>query len=164
MITLQPISEVNFDAVLELKASEKFVAPNSYSLAQAYCSLLNTINEGEPPRMPYAILNDEIVIGFLMTTWFELDEEDDEEPIFDGDYFWITRFMIDEKHQGKGYGKAAVAELLKLYRAKPQGYEANYVYLSCVPENHVATKMYERCGFKKTGQVLDDEVIMRLIL
>jgi len=162
MIKLQPISEENFDQVLELKASEKFVASNSYSLAQAYLSLLDTIATGELPRLPYAILNDETVIGFVML-WF-CPLEDDDDPAFKGDYFWITRFMIDEKEQGKGYGKAAMAVLLDMFRAKLNGHEAKYVYLSYEPSNHVAAKLYESCGFTETGLEMGGEVVVELVL
>ena len=161
MIKLQPISEDNIEAVLELKAATEFVAPNSYSLAQAYCSLLEHIKNGEPPRMPYAILNGDTVIGFAMMT-FTIEDGEDEELVFDGDYFWISRFMIDESHQGKGYGKEAMASLIDLVKTNPMGYEAKYIYLSYEPGNIIAEKMYTSLGFKKSGQFLESEAITRL--
>ena len=38
--------------------------------------------------------------------------ENGEDVFSDGDIYWIGRLMIDEKRQGKGYGKAAMAKRL----------------------------------------------------
>ena len=45
MISLQHITEDNFEDVLELKAQEEFVAPNSYSLAEAYNGLRKAVRK-----------------------------------------------------------------------------------------------------------------------
>ena len=164
MITLQPITEDNIEDVLELRASEDFVAPNSYSLAEAYCDLKEAIENGEQYKqhrysIPYAIANDETIVGFL-----KMGYEDGEDINAGGDIYWLGRFMIDEKHQGKGYGKAAMAVFIDLVKSKPHGYEVKYIYTSVVPNNLVAAKLYERVGFVKTGAQLDGEDLMRLVL
>jgi len=161
MITLQPISEDNFEDVLELTASEDFVASNSYSLAEAYCSLKDAIDEDELHlcERPFAILHDETVVGFTMMSF-----EDGEDVNSDGDIFWISRLMIDENHQGKGYGKAATSQLIDLIKTNPDGCEAKFVYTAYVPDNHVAAKTYASLGFEKTGQILDGEEVVMLAL
>ena len=161
MITLQPITEDNFEDVLKLQALEDFVAPNSYSLAEAYCSLKYFADKNEPylAEIPFAIVHGETVVGFTMVAF-----EDGEDVNSNSEIYWMSRFMIDENHQGKGYGKAAVTALINFIKTNPHGCEVKYFYTAVVPNNHIATKLYERMGFVKTGQVLGGEDVMRLIL
>jgi len=161
MIRLQPVSEGNFIEVLELKASEDLVAPNRESLAEAYLSLKEAIDENELhyAEMPFAILHDRTVVGFAMVCF-----EDGEDVNSDGEIFWLSRFMIDESHQGKGYGKAALVLLLDFAKTKPTGIEAKYAYTSYSPGNEGAAKTYASIGFKETGQIFEGEVVVRLKL
>ena len=164
MITLQPIAEENFEEVLELKASEEFVATNAYSLAEAYCDLKVAIENGEQYQkhqysIPFAIVDDETAVGFLMIGY-----EDGEDINAGSDIYWLGRFMIDEKHQGKGYGKAAMKLVIDYVKSKPHGYDVKYIFTSVVPNNDVATKLYERMGFIKTGEQFYGEDLMLLVL
>jgi len=162
MITLQPITEDNVFDVLELRASEELVAPNSESLAEAYCSLQEVMNGELPSKyalMPFAITLGETIVGFTM-----IGLEDGEDVSADGEIYWMSRFMIDEQHQGKGYGKAAMVLLVNLVKAWPHGHEVRYFYTSVVPHGHIATKTYAGVGFEKTGQELGGEDVMRMIL
>jgi len=164
MITLQPITEENFEDVLDLKADEAFVAPNSYSLSEAYCDLKEAIENGEQYKkhcysIPYAIAKDETIVGFL-----KIGYEDGEDINAGSDIYWLGRFMIDEKHQNKGYGKEAMRVLIDLIKSKPHGYAVKYFYTSVVPNNNVAAKLYESVGFAKTGKQLDGEDLMCLVL
>jgi len=161
MVILQPITEENFEEVLALKASEDLVAPNHESLAEAYISLKEAVDEGEPhlAEIPFAIVHDETVVGFAMVCF-----EDGEDVNSDGDIFWLSRLMIDEAHQRKGYGKAAMALLLDFARSKPNGCEPKYAYTSYAPENQGASKTYASLGYEKTGQMLHSEEVVRLIL
>src|SRR5579863_5962265 len=87
-ISLRPVTAENWNAVAKLEVSEDqrdFVAPNSYSLAQAAY---------EPGLTPVAIYDDETLVGFAMYT---------HEP-WQGE-FGIVRMMIDRRYQGKGYGR-----------------------------------------------------------
>jgi diamine N-acetyltransferase len=78
--------------------------------------------------------------------------------------------MIDERYQGRGYASAALTRLIG--RARAQGADA--LYLSYVPGNAVAEKLYSSLGFLPTGETLrgeaaeldhePDEIIMRLSL
>jgi len=164
MITLQPITEENFEDVLELKASEEFVATNAYSMAEAYCALKVAIENGEQYQkhqysIPFAIVNDETAVGFLMIGY-----EDGEDINAGSDIYWLGRFMIDEDHQGKGDGKAAMELVIDYVKSKPHGYDVKYIFTSVVPNNDVATKLYERMGFVKTGEQFYGEDLMRLVL
>jgi len=70
----------------------------------------------------------------------------------------IWQFMIDEKHQGKGYGRAAVKALIDHFKSSPAYDE---LFVAAFPENQAAVKLYESCGFALTGEILDDgEVVL----
>lgn len=152
MITLRKITYDNFIECINLEPMEeqkKFVARNIYSLAEAYIALAN----GYCIPMPYAIYNDETMVGFLMLSYEQADEEDED----DETVYKIWRLMIDKKHQGMGYGKKAVEKALELIRTFPHD-EAELIVLSYEPENEAARQLYASFGFKETGEMNDDEV------
>jgi diamine N-acetyltransferase len=84
---------------------------------------------------------------------FGLDTEDNR--------YYLGRLMIDEKFQGKGFGKAAtlavIEELKKVEDCKE-------IYLSFVPENTNAEKLYKSVGFEQTGEISEGEVVMRYVI
>jgi len=167
MVTLQSISENNYEDVLKLKASEDLVSPNWHSLSEAYVSLKKAVDENKPyiAYMPFAILHDDIVVGFAMINF-------DDSDYFEsgGNFFWLSRLMIDEKHQRKGYGTAAMKLLIEFIKTKPNGCQAKHLYTSYGSNNPSVTsiegtaKTYAGLGFVKTGQMLGDEEVVRLIL
>ncbi|MDP3180144.1 MAG: GNAT family protein, partial [Spirochaetaceae bacterium] len=61
-------------------------------------------------------------------------------------------FMIDQRHQGKGYGTAALGLLERIARAEPGIVRLK---LSTSPENTNGIKIYTKFGFVDTG-ILDD--------
>ena len=112
MIELRKITHDNWRQVLKLKLAEgqeNFVASNIYSLAEAYVGITNQ----EKPPMPFAIYNSEELIGFAMMEYEEIDED---EMLFmeygDKAVYCFFRFMLDEKHQGKGLGRQAIEKIL----------------------------------------------------
>ena len=145
-ILLKEVNNDNWFDCVKLKVAEyqsKFVASNSFSLAQS---------KYEPDCMPFCIYDNDTMIGFIM---FSLDRDDDDLK----DTLWICRFMIDEKFQGKGYGKASMVKILEYVK---NNYDFNEVYLSEVPENFVAKGLYKSFGFEFTGEVEDGEEVMVL--
>ena len=61
----------------------------------------------------------------------------------------LIHFMIDERFQGRGYGKAAiVAVAAEMFRH----FGVGEIYLSVDPENSRARRVYETAGFFATGQ------------
>ena len=58
---------------------------------------------------------------------------------------WIDRIMIDEKYQGKGYGKIAMMKLINIVSKE---YGVNVIYLSVTEENRTAYNLYESIGFE----------------
>ena len=145
MIRLELVSENTFFPVLRLKVSteqEKYVSSNLVSLAQAWLYY--------DKAKPYAIMDDDTVVGFLMLDW-------DEEERTVG----IWRFMIGADYQGKGYGRAALTQAINMIRDTGK---FDMVYLGYVPGNEVAEKLYYSLGFKDSNERDGDEIILKLSL
>jgi len=158
MITLQIVTSKNCFAIFDLKADEKHVAANQRSMAEAYAYYAE---HGFGP-IAYGIYNDEMPVGFIMAVISgpQLGDED----LSDGKpYYYLWRMMIDNDHQSKGYGRAALHLLLQEIKKFPQG-KADKMFTSVVPGNTAATRLYESFGFEKTGEVLDGEEVMELVL
>jgi diamine N-acetyltransferase len=144
-ISLREITPENFSEVINLDVAEDqqgFVASNVKSIAQAKIY---------PTAVPLAVYNDEELVGFVM---YAFDTDDKK--------YYLVRLMIDEKHQGKGYGKAATLEVIQRMKEIK---DCNAIYLSFVPENKGAQNLYSSLGFEKTGETNDSgEIVMRLRL
>src|SRR5690606_10452057 len=85
------ITKDNWYKAISLRVREdqvNFVASNVVSLAQ-----LNFLEN----FMAKGIYNDDEMVGFAL---YGIDDDDHE--------YWIYRMMIDQNHQGKGYGKKAI--------------------------------------------------------
>jgi diamine N-acetyltransferase len=147
VIALRPITQANWQQVYRLTKTltdqqRRFVADNGYSMLEALY---------EPESFtPYAIYADETPVGFLMIGY---DRE--------AQQYWIDRFMIGGEYQRKGYGRDAMILALDLFKAMPN---CDAVYISFVPENHAARRLYERFGFLDTGQIEYGELVFRLPL
>lgn len=107
--------------------------------------------------MPYAIYNNDVMVGFIMLAYMEADGDNEE------NVYWVCRLMIDKAHQGKGYSKGAMKKVLDLVRTFPHG-KASEVCLSYEPENVVAKKLYTSIGFVETGVIEDGEMVAKMIL
>jgi diamine N-acetyltransferase len=73
----------------------------------------------------------------------------------------IYRFMIDRKHQGKGYGRAALSKALEETREIPG---VDRISIRYMPENPVAKPFYASFGFVEVRGDRDGEVIAVLKL
>jgi len=69
---------------------------------------------------------------------------------------FIFRLMVDEKYQGKGFGRFAMEKMLEVFRADER---ITHVGISYEPENDVARKLYAGFGFVETGEILGDETL-----
>jgi len=167
MIRLERITWGNYEDVIALKVTDdqkekKFVASNLYTLAQCYVGKTNNENEKTGPEGTFAIYHDDVLVGFSMSI-YETDDGDDEGDLFD-DKTWynILRFMIDKKHQNKGYGKQALLKLIEYLKTFPNG-EATAIISSYTPNNTVMQKIFESLGFEEVGFDDDDkENVVRL--
>lgn len=149
-IIFKDITKDNWEACVYLRVKpeqKNFVKPNYYSLAQAHY---------ENHWIAQAIYDEDTMIGFIMYGVFE-DENTTNPNQKSKKEGWICRYMIDKNFQGKGYGKAALIEIINELESKLQCHE---IGLSEVSENYVAKKLYESLGFKLTGELLDEQEVM----
>lgn len=131
-IKLRQITAENWDTAIQLKVSEdqkSFVASNLYSIAQV--QFLSDFKA-------MGVFAEEEMVGFAL---YGIDPDD-------GNY-WIYRLMIDEKSQGKGYGKAALTEVLKDIKIGNSTF-IPLVMIGYEAENHQAKKLYKNAGFVET--------------
>jgi len=144
MLSLVEIDRHNYLSILDLSVSEEqrsFVASNTYSLAQAFV---------QPECVPLALYAENKPVGFAM---YCIDESDRE--------YWIYRLMIDQRHQGRGYGRAAMLLLIDRIRSEMDE-QRHRIFISFEPENEVAKSLYESLGFVPDGRMEYGEVVYRL--
>ncbi len=142
-VNLKKVTADNWEAVVDLEigaGQENKVASTSIWLPR---------RSSIPTRAVYA---GKRIIGFLIYICRKKDKAQEAS---------IYRFMIDRKHQVKGYGHAALSKALKEIRAIPR---MNRISIRYIPENLVAKPFYTIFSFMKTGRDHDDKVIAVLKL
>ena len=151
---LEKVTLENFYDIMRLKVAkeqEDFVAPNDYSLSEAYV----VSSEGRFV-MPFGLYEGDTLVGFAMIGHNSFTNDDC--PLSYKNSYYLWRLMIGEDFQGKGYGKKAITLLLDYIRSYPDGREEACV-VSYEPSNVVAKKLYESFGFVPNGEMDDDEEI-----
>ena len=141
-VTLREIDKGNWLECIKLEIAPEqagFVSSNVFSLAQS---------KFEPQMKTMGIYAGDEMVGFIMYG-FDYD---------DGNYV-VLRLMVDARRQGKGYGRAAMLEAIRQMRMEP---DCRQVALSYAPANKVAERLYESLGFRRTGEVISGENVMRL--
>ena len=146
-ITLQPVTAANWRALIKLKVREDqnhFVASNLYSIAEAQFGFED---EGHWDFYPFGAYDGDEPVGFVMYCFN-----------FNHSRFqaFIMRLMVDDKFQGKGYGREIMRQVLDGFRADGR---IKNVGISYEPENEVARKLYASLGFIEPGEVLDEETL-----
>lgn len=138
-VTLREVTRDTVRTVCRLRVApdqERFVAPVSVSIAEAYFerehAWFRAIYAGETP------------VGFLQL-W-----DDPVEPEY---YLW--RFLIDHRYQGRGYGRGAIARLVEHVRTRPN---ASVLRVSYVPGEGSPGEFYHKLGFVDTGEIHDGEL------
>ena len=148
MVVLAPVTSVNWRDVARVRAAEhqrRWVADVTYYLClSAYDGLWRS----------YAVQDErEATVGHVM---WAVDTDDDSH--------WIGGLVIDAEHQGKGLGRAAVVALVTHWeREEPSLSGTPYAQaaLSVAPDNEGALGLYRSLGFVETGELSDDEVVLR---
>lgn len=145
MVELRKITEENFEECLNLNIAEnqkEFVSSNAHSLAQAWIYY--------DTAFPFAVYANNTMVGFIMLGYYEA-----------GGYYTLWKLMIDEKYQNKGYGRKAVRlgiEYLVNYFKVKEVYTAYYV------TNRIARNLYASVGFRETGEIVGNQIGMKLII
>ncbi|MCE2413027.1 GNAT family N-acetyltransferase [Candidatus Poribacteria bacterium] len=131
-VSLRPITPENLDECISLKVADHqtgFIASNVQSLAQAAVSTT---------YHPFGIYDADAhyqanpsMVGFVM---YELIDT----------VGFILRLMIDEKFQRRGYGRAAMIEVIRRLKLHP---EVERIATSHERKNEAAARLYESLGF-----------------
>jgi len=145
---VREVTDENVDTLLRLSVAPsqaKLVAPVAGSIAQASV---------RPPGRPLGLYDGDTPVGFLLL-WDARRDPDDP-----ADELYVWRLMIDEAHQGKGYGALAIRWTIE---------EARRLGVASVGLSHVdraghAGPFYEKLGFAYTGEVEHGERVMQLQL
>lgn len=128
-IFLRPITKANWESAAKLEVREDqrdFVVPNVWSIAES---------QFHPWTRPMAIYDGETMVGFLV---FGRDPADGE--------YWLYRFMIDRRQQGKGFGRAALDALIAHLRTLA---DCRSLTVGYQPDNIAAERLYLSAGFVK---------------
>lgn len=141
MIRFEDINEENWRYPLKVSESQKrFVASSAVLLARAYAY------RSQRSRA-FVIFNDEIPVG--MGLYYDCPELN---------AYDFSQLFIDERYQGRGYGKAATALVLESMK---QDRKFSKVVLCYIEGNDAAKNLYEKFGFAETDRD-EDEIVMEL--
>jgi diamine N-acetyltransferase len=142
-ISLREITKDNFKECIGLKVrdDQRFVAPNVYSIAQAKI---------DPAWIIKSIYADETMVGFMMYQFSYSEQE-----------LYLCRFMIDNRYQHMGYGRASL-ELLRSIALQDE--RIMRIGLSTSPANAYGIRVYTRFGFQDTGKLDHGEEVFALEL
>ena len=143
MIHLVDIDPGNWRLGLKVAESQKHYVSDSYAmLARAYAYR-------EQRSRAFVIYDDEVPVG--MGLYYDLP---------DLDCYDLSQIFIDERYQGRGYGRAATKLILD---AMKQDGKYNNVDLCYIEGNDAAKKLYESFGFVEIDRD-EDEIIMEMNL
>jgi diamine N-acetyltransferase len=151
-IELRDVTRENWQECAGLRLApeqEHFVSSNAYSLAES---------KFMPTFVPQAIYHRddatgaEMMVGFVMYGLYPEGEPPH------GNRYWIYRLMIDREHQGRGYGTAAMREVLRRLEADPACPD---VLIGYETDNPVAQKLYRDLGFAESGTAPWGEMVAR---
>lgn len=150
-LRLVEVTPDNLDAVCALDAGDGGVqvAPNQRSMAQAAVYV---------EAWPRAIEVDGALVGFLMLSDTSLRASAAPPHAY---YLW--RFMIDRRHQGRGLGEPALQVLIDHVKTRPGAQALTLSYVPGQPASERLARFYGRFGFAPTGEIDEGEVVMKLV-
>jgi len=147
MPEIRPVTKDNWRELIKLQVRDDqqgFVASNVKSIAESQFGF-DEPGHGHWDFHPFGIYDDgDIPVGFLM---YGYNFSHPKQQAF------IVRLMVDEKFQGKSYGRFAMGKMLEIFRANER---IEAVGISYEPENEVARRLYAGLGFVETGELLGD--------
>ena len=146
-LKLVPVTADNWKTALflttdperKIPLDEQWIANNAFSLVQC---------RYDPDWDCRLMMDGELAVGFVFFGYWR--EED---------HYMLCRYMIDVKHQGKGYGTAFLPLAVELIRSQ---YGCRDVYTSVHDDNTHAVHLYRKFGFVPTAQMDADERVYLL--
>ena len=151
-VSLREITDQNREAVVALRiaaSQEAYVSSVADSLEEA-----RETPEGSPWYR--AIYADDQPVGFVMLSWNVTADP----PRIIGPWF-LWKLLIDERHQGRGYGREAV----KLVADIARDHGASELLTSYVAGERSPESFYRQIGFVPTGERDENgEIVLALRL
>ena len=151
-IELREVTEANRDVVVTIHAGPaegRFVSSVAESIEEAAQS---------PEDNPWyrAVYLEGEPVGFVMLSWNVTPDRPD---VISPWFLW--KLLVDERHQGRGIGRAIVEEVIRLISVEG----ATQLFTSHVVAEGGPDGFYERLGFVPTGSFdPQGERILRLDL
>lgn len=143
MVHLVDITPDNWRLKLQVSEAQKtYVAGSAVLLARAYAYR-------EWRSRAFVVCDDETPVG--MGLYYDCPERN---------AYDFSQFFIDERYQGKGYGKAAAKAVLE---AMKQDGKYDKTVLCYNEGDETARRLYESIGFVEIDRD-EDEIIMELEL
>ena len=152
-VSLVAITRDNLREFLRLKvapAQEGFVASNAVSIAQAHF---------HPEAWFRGIVAGGVPVGFAMLEDWSQSPGSAPEDWRRERYVGLWRFMIDARFQSLGFGARALRLLIDHARGVSG---AKSMLLGFIDAPGGPEGFYRRCGFERTGEMDEDEHVMRL--
>ncbi len=152
-LEFREVTEENYQEFIELEVKPdqkdcfffKSTKPNMMTLAQAYIY---------PERKVLAVFDDDVLLG---SVFFNPDTA----PPDKSRKAWLTRLMIDQRYQGKGFGKRTMELLIATIKQHHNGRQVK-LGLSYEPHNKLAEKMYTDLGFNHEGDISGGQIVVWL--
>ena len=139
-IRLEEIDPENWRLGLKVSEAQKnYVSDSAKLLARAYAYRKSRSNA-------FVIYNDDIPVG--MALYYDLDEMN---------AYDFSQLFIDERYQRKGFGIEAARQIIEMMERDGK---FDKVVLCYIDGNEAAKKLYEKLGFKLTGECDEDEIVM----
>jgi diamine N-acetyltransferase len=146
VVSLRPITDANRDAVEALA-----VAPDQRQFVSGVrASILEAADHPDAHALYWAIYAEEAPVGFVMIA------DEVESPDYIAHFLW--KLLIDERHQRRGFGAATLDLIVEYFRGR--GVDA--MWTSAGQGEGSPITFYERYGFERTGDLHDDEIMLRL--
>ncbi len=137
VLNLKQVTRDNWRQVIALEITDdqwRFL--DSESLLYALAEI-----QFYPSYIPFAIYDEDTLIG--CASYGYLPENPSK--------WWIPLLIIDHRHQGKGYGRAAMQAIIQ--RIQQEAPECRAIGLSYKPANSVADRLYRSLGFERTDEI-----------
>ena len=151
-IHLERVTWDNYYAIMCLRVARgqrDFVAPNEWSIVHAYAA-----QESGYAVYPFGIYCGKRPVGFAMAAFDPpFLGEGHPEPLKHS--YWIWRFMIAKRYQGRGYGREALKLLVDFIKTFPAG-KADTCWISYEPSNEGARHLYTSFGFVETPEYYEE--------
>ena len=144
-IEIREVNEENLEEVLGLDVAESqqsFIESTRECLEDA----LNYKN-----YVPVGLYREKVLVGFAMYGSFGEGENT---------RVWLDRFLIDQRFQNQGLGHLMLEKLIEHLEAV---YACENLFLSLYKDNKKALHLYEKFGFKFTGErdVNGEEIMVK---